>query len=68
MTGIKYRQPERNCMNMIYYKKGLTKSQLSLNDYAKKCRLLMLLLTEQRKKNGKYVSDEIDVPPDLDIS
>ena len=29
------------------------------------------LLTEcvrQRKKNGKYVSDEIDVPPDLDIS
>ena len=21
----------------------------------------------QRKKNGKYVSDEIDVPPDLDI-
>ena len=28
------------------------------------------LLTEcvrQRKKNGKYVSDEIDVPPDLDI-
>ena len=29
------------------------------------------LLTEcvrQRKKNGKYVSDEIDVPLDLDIS
>ena len=29
------------------------------------------LLTEcvrQRNKNGKYVSDEIDVPPDLDIS
>ena len=29
------------------------------------------LLTEcvrQRKKNGKYVSDEIDVPPELDIS
>ena len=28
------------------------------------------LLTEcvrQRKKNGKYVSDEIDVPPTLDI-
>lgn len=28
------------------------------------------LLTEcvrQRKKNGKYVSDEIDVPPDLDL-
>ena len=28
------------------------------------------LLTEcvkQRKKNGKYVSDEIDMPPDLDI-
>lgn len=28
------------------------------------------LLTEcvrQRKKNGKYVSDEIDVPPKLDI-
>ena len=28
------------------------------------------LLTEcvrQRKKNGRYVSDEIDVPPDLDI-
>ena len=28
------------------------------------------LLTEcvrQRKKNGKYVSDEIDVPPALDI-
>ncbi len=22
----------------------------------------------QRKKNGKYVSDEIDVPPDLDLS
>ncbi len=21
----------------------------------------------QRKKNGKYVSDEIDVPPDLDV-
>ena len=21
----------------------------------------------QRKKNGKYVSDEIDVPPELDI-
>jgi len=29
------------------------------------------LLTEcvrQRKKNGKYVSDELDVPPELDIS
>ena len=29
------------------------------------------LLTEcvrQRKKNGKYVSDEIDIPPELDIS
>ena len=29
------------------------------------------LLTEcvrQRKKNGKYVSDSIDAPPDLDIS
>lgn len=28
------------------------------------------LLTEcvrQRKKNGKYVSDDIDVPPELDI-
>ena len=28
------------------------------------------LLTEcvrQRKKNGKYVSDDIDVPPDFDI-
>ena len=28
------------------------------------------LLTEcvrQRKKDGKYVSDELDVPPDLDI-
>ena len=28
------------------------------------------LLTEcvrQRKKNGRYVSDEIDVPPELDI-
>ena len=28
------------------------------------------LLTEgvrQRKKNGQYVSDEIDVPPELDI-
>ena len=28
------------------------------------------LLTEcvrQRKKNGKYVSDEIDVPPEFDI-
>ena len=28
------------------------------------------LLTEcvrQRKKNGKYVSDEIDLPPELDI-
>ena len=28
------------------------------------------LLTEcvrQRKKNGKYVSDEIDKPPDIDI-
>ena len=28
------------------------------------------LLTEcvkQRKKNGKYVSDEIDAPPELDI-
>ena len=28
------------------------------------------LLTEcvrQRKKNGKYVSDEIDVPPELDL-
>ena len=28
------------------------------------------LLTEcvrQRKKNGKYVSDEIDVPPELDM-
>ncbi|MBS1393259.1 MAG: PTS ascorbate transporter subunit IIC, partial [Christensenellaceae bacterium] len=21
----------------------------------------------QRKKNGKYVSDEIDIPPELDI-
>ncbi len=29
------------------------------------------LLTEcvrQRKKNGKYVSDEIDIPPEIDIS
>ena len=29
------------------------------------------LLTEcvrQRKKNGKYVSDDMDVPPKLDIS
>ena len=29
------------------------------------------LLTEcvrQRKKNGKYVSNEIDVPPELDLS
>ena len=29
------------------------------------------LLTEcvrQRKKNGKYVSDQIDVPPEIDIS
>lgn len=29
------------------------------------------LLTEcvkQRKKNGKYVSTELDVPPDLDLS
>jgi len=29
------------------------------------------LLTEcvrQRRKNGKYVSDQIDEPPDLDIS
>ena len=29
------------------------------------------LLTEcvrQRKKNGKYVSDQIDVPPELDIT
>ena len=29
------------------------------------------LLTEcvrQRKKNGKYVGEEIDVPPELDIS
>ncbi len=28
------------------------------------------LLTEcvkQRKKNGKYVSDQIDIPPELDI-
>ena len=28
------------------------------------------LLTEcvrQRKKNGKYVSDELDIPPELDI-
>ena len=28
------------------------------------------LLTEcvrQRKKNGKYVSDQIDVPPELDL-
>lgn len=68
MTGVKNRQPERNCMNNLYYKKRITKSQLSLANYAKKCRLLTLLLTEQRKKNGKYVSDEIDVPPDLDIS
>lgn len=22
----------------------------------------------QRKKNGKYVSDELDVPPEIDIS
>lgn len=68
MTGVKNRQPKRNCMNILYYKKRITKSQLSLANYAKKCRLLTLLLTEQRKKNGKYVSDEIDVPPDLDIS
>lgn len=29
------------------------------------------LLTEcvkQRKKNGKYISDEIDAPPDVDIN
>ena len=29
------------------------------------------LLTEcvrQRKKNGKYVSDEIDLPPELDLT
>ena len=68
MTGVKNRQPERNCMDMLYYKKSIRKSQLSLADYAKKCRLLTLLLTEQRKKNGKYVSDEIDVLPDPDIT
>ena len=68
MTGVKNRQSERNCMNMLYYKKRIRKSQLSLADYAKKCRLLTLLLTEQRKKNGKYVSDEIDVLPDPDIT
>ncbi len=68
MTGVKNRQSERNCMNMLYYKKRITKSQLSLADYAKKCRILTLLLTEQRKKNGKYVSDEIDVLPDPDIT
>ena len=53
-------------MDMLYYKKRITKSQLFLADYAKKCRLLTLLLTGQREKNGKYVSDEIDVPPDPD--
>ena len=68
MTGVKNRQSERSCMDMLYYKKRITKSQLSLANYAKKCRLLTHLLTEQRKKNGKYVSDEIDVPPDLDIT
>ena len=55
-------------MDMLYYKKRIRKSQLSLANYAKKCRLLTLLLTEQRKKNGKYVSDEIDVLPDPDIT
>ena len=33
-------------------------------------RTIEYLLTEcvrQRKKNGKYVSDQIDVPPELDI-
>ena len=68
MTGVKNRQSERNCMDMLYYKKRKRKSQLSLANYAKKCRLLTLLLTEQRKKNGKYVSDEIDVLPDPDIT
>ena len=68
MTGVKNRQSERNCMDMRYYNKSIRKSQLSLADYAKKCRLLTLLLTEQRKKNGKYVSDEIDVLPDPNIT
>lgn len=28
---------------------------------------LLSQCVRQRKKNGKYVSDQIDVPPDLDI-
>ena len=28
---------------------------------------LLTYCVPQRKKNGKYVSDEIDVPPELDI-
>ena len=28
---------------------------------------LLTVCVRQRKKNGKYVSDEIDVPPELDV-
>ena len=28
---------------------------------------VILSEVRQRKKNGKYVSDQIDVPPELDI-
>lgn len=40
------------------------------NDFRSVNGQIEYLLSEcvrQRKKNGKYVSDEIDVPPDLDI-
>ena len=40
------------------------------DDFRSVNRQIEYLLSEcvrQRKKNGKYVSDEIDVPPELDI-
>ena len=40
------------------------------NDFRSVNGQIEYLLTEyvrQRKKNGKYVSDEIDVPPELDL-
>ena len=43
---------------------------LRLDDFRSVNGQIEYLLTEcvrQRKKNGKYVSDQLDVPPELDL-
>ena len=43
------------------------KKQIPLRLNAKLYEYLLTECVRQRKKNGKYVSDQIDVPPELDI-